>query len=322
MSSDLLQTKLYAPRTRPFLVPRPRLIETLNAGLGGKLTLISAPAGFGKTTLVSEWMAGCTRPFAWLSLDERDSDLTRFLAYLIAALQTCASSPGARAAAMLHSPQPPPPESVLTTLLNEVAAVPQEFALVLDDYHVVDAPPIDQAITFLLDHLPPQMHLAITTREDPPLPLSRLRARGQLTELRAVDLRFTAEETAVFLHHITGLPLSAAEVASLEKRTEGWIAGLQLAGLSMQGRADVHSFIKAFAGDDRYIVDYLVDEVLQNQPEHIRRFLLQTSILNRLHGPLCSAVTEQPEGSILLETLERSNLFIVPLDDNQIAASC
>ena len=317
MSSDLLQTKLYAPRTRPFLVPRPRLIETLNAGLGGKLTLISAPAGFGKTTLVSEWMAGCTRPFAWLSLDERDSDLARFLAYLIAALQTCASSPGARAAAMLHSPQPPPPESVLTTLLNEVAAVPQEFALVLDDYHVVDAPPIDQAITFLLDHLPPQMHLAITTREDPPLPLSRLRARGQLTELRAVDLRFTAEETAVFLHHITGLPLSAAEVASLEKRTEGWIAGLQLAGLSMQGRADVHSFIKAFAGDDRYIVDYLVDEVLQNQPEHIRRFLLQTSILNRLHGPLCSAVTEQPEGSILLETLERSNLFIVPLDDKR-----
>ena len=319
MSRDLLQTKLYVPRLRPSLVPRPHLIAKLNAGLqqGCKLALVSAPAGFGKTTLVSEWIAGCERPFAWLSLNERDADLTRFLTYFIAALQTALPAIGAGVIAALQSPQPPPIESSLTALLNEIASVPDDFLLVLDDYHLVDAQVIDKVLVFLLDHLPSQMHLVITTREDPTLPLARLRARGQLTELRAADLRFTVEETAVFFKQITGLELSAEEIAALETRTEGWIAGLQLAALSMQGRADVYSFIEAFAGDDRYIVDYLADEVLQRQPEHIRRFLLQTAILDRLNGPLCAAVTDQKEGSVLLEALERSNLFVVPLDDKR-----
>jgi LuxR family maltose regulon positive regulatory protein len=325
ISGDLLQTKLYVPRVRSSLVPRPRLIEKLNAGLSGKLTLISAPAGFGKTTLVSEWIADCERPFAWLSLDERDGDLTRFLTYFIVALQSLAlsgaegveSSMGTQALSMLESPQPPPTESVLTTLLNEIAAIPNEFALVLDDYHVIDTPAVDQALTFLLEHLPSQMHLVITTREDPPLPLPRLRVRGLLTELRAADLRFTVEETAVFLKQITDLELSADEIAALEKRTEGWIAGLQLAALSMQGRADIHGFIEAFAGDDRYIVDYLADEVLQRQPDHIHSFLLQTSILEHLSGSLCDAVTSQKTSTQLLIELERSNLFVIPLDDKR-----
>ncbi len=317
MSGDLLQTKLYIPPIRPSLVPRPHLIAKLKAGLAGKLTLVSAPAGFGKTTLVSEWIADCERPFAWLSLDERDSDLTHFLTYLIAAIQTIAPTAGERTAALLASPNLPPTDAVLTALLNEMSAVPQEMALVLDDYHVVDARPIDAALTFLLDHLPPQLHLVITTREDPNLPLSRLRVRGQLTEIRAADLRFTLAETAVFLHQVTGLELSPAEIAALETRTEGWIAGLQLAALSMQGRGDVHSFIEAFAGDNRFIVDYLVDEVLQRQPQHIQRFLLQTAILNRLNGSLCTAVTHQEASSDLLEELERSNLFVIPLDDRR-----
>lgn len=318
MSGDLLQTKLYVPRIRPSLIPRPHLITKLNQGLqqACQLTLISAPAGFGKTTLITEWIADCKRPFAWFSLDERDSDLTRFLHYFIAALQTVNAAIGTKALALLSSAQPPT-EAILTTLLNEITAVPEEFALVLDDYHVLDAPPIDEALTFLLEHLPPQMHLVLTTREDPPLPLPRLRVRGQLTEVRAADLRFTVAETAVFLRQITGLQLSLDEVAALEKRTEGWIAGLQLAALSMQGRADAHGFIAAFAGDDRYVVDYLVDEVLQRQPEPIRNFLLQTSILDRLCGSLCDAVTNGETSSTLLATLEQNNLFVIPLDDKR-----
>ncbi len=325
MPDELLQTKLYVPRLRPSLIPRPHLLDILNQGLetGCKLTLISAPAGFGKTTIVTEWIAESERPFAWLSLDERDGDLTRFLKYLIAGLQTVAPTLGTRAAEMLDSSQPPPTEALLTTLLNEIAAAPHELALVLDDYHLVDAQPVDQALAFLLEHLPPQMHLVITTREDPPLPLPRLRVRGLLTELRAADLRFTHEETAVFLNQITGLALSTAEMAALERRTEGWVAGLQLAALALQGppaspgQVDVHNFINAFAGDDRYIVDYLVEEVLERQPQSVRDFLRQTSILNRLCGPLCDAVTTQEEGHKLLETLERSNLFVIPLDNKR-----
>ncbi len=335
MLGDMLQTKLYVPRLRPNLIPRPHLIARLNQGwqTGSKLTLISAPAGFGKTTLISEWIAGCEQPFAWFSLGEKDGDLPRFLAYLIAALQTLAPSFGARAWRLLNSPPPLPTESILTALLNEIAGISPDFALVLDDYHEVDAQSVDQALTFLLEHLPPQMHLVITTREDPQLPLPRLRARGQLTELRAADLRFTPDEAAAFLNQVMRLDLSTEEVAVLEARTEGWIAGLQLAALSVQGRADMHGFIQAFAGDNRYIVDYLVEEVLQRQPENVRRFLLQTSILDRLHGSLCDAVrfgaAETPDSSagsaaalseqssVLLETLERSNLFVVPLDDSR-----
>ena len=218
---------------------------------------------------------------------------------------------------MLQSPQPPPIESILTALLNEITTIPDNFILVLDDYHVIDSKPVDNALTFLLEHLPPQMHLVIATREDPHLPLARLRARGQLTELRAADLRFTPAEAAEFLNQVMGLNLSAEDIAALETRTEGWIAGLQLAALSMQGSKDVSGFIRAFAGDHRYIVDYLVEEVLQSQPEPIRRFLLQTAILDRLNGSLCDAVTGQEEGNARLEALQRGNFFVIPLDDKR-----
>ena len=239
MPTPILATKLYIPPPRPKVVLRPRLIERLNEGLssGRKLTLISASAGFGKTTLVSEWVAGCERPVAWLSLDEGDNDPTRFLTYLVAALQTIAANIGEGVLGVLQSPQPPPIESILTALLNEITTIPDNFILVLDDYHVIDSKPVDNALTFLLEHLPPQMHLVITTREDPHLPLARLRARGQLTELRAADLRFTPAEAAEFLNQVMGLNLSAEDIAALETRTEGWIAGLQLAALSMQGRS-------------------------------------------------------------------------------------
>jgi LuxR family maltose regulon positive regulatory protein len=330
----ILQTKLYIPPIRPELVSRPRLIERLNAGLHRKLTLVSAPAGFGKTTLVSEWVAGCERLepkacAAWLSLDKGDNDPIRFLAYLVAALQTIAAGIGEGVLGVLQSPQPPPIESILTALLNEITAVPDDFVLVLDDYHVIDAKPVDastsvdvstsvdQALTFLLEHLPPQMHLVIASREDPNIPLARLRAQGQLTEVRVTHLRFTPSEAAEFLNQVMGLDLSAEDIAALETRTEGWIAGLQLAALSMQGHQDVPGLIRAFAGDDRYIVDYLVEEVLQRQPEPVRNFLVQTAILDRLNGPLCDAVTGQEEGNARLEALERGNFFVVPLDDKR-----
>jgi len=289
----------------------------MNAGLPGKLTLISAAAGFGKTTLVSEWAAACGLPAAWLSLDEGDSDPARFLAYLIAALQTVAPSVGQGALAALQAPQPPPPEAILTAVLNDLAAQPDRLLLVLDDYHAVDAPAVDQALAFLLQNLPPHLHLVIATREDPSLPLARLRARGQLTELRAADLRFTPDEAAEFLNQVMGLNLSPAEMAALEARTEGWIAGLQLAALSMQGRTDTAAFVRSFAGSHRFVLDYLVEEVLLRQPERVRAFLLQTSILDRLSGPLCDAVTGQEGSETVLDELERGNLFIVPLDDSR-----
>ncbi|MCG3207668.1 MAG: HTH-type transcriptional regulator MalT [Anaerolineae bacterium] len=323
MTTPILTTKLYIPPLRPKVVHRPRLTGRLNVGLHGKITLISAPAGFGKTTLVSEWVEGIERPAAWLSLDEGDNDLTRFLTYLVAALQAIAPAIGAGVLDVLHaSPsQSPPAESMLTALLNEITTHPTVagpgFTLVLDDYHVINATSVDTALAFLVEHMPPQMHLLITTREDPALPLARLRARGQLTELRAADLRFTAAETAEFLNQVMGLSLSAADIAALEDRTEGWIAGLQLAALSMQNHQDVHGFIKAFTGDNRYIVDYLVEEVLQRQPEPARHFLLQTAILDRLNGPLCEAVTGQPQSRARLEALERGNFFIIPLDDKR-----
>jgi LuxR family maltose regulon positive regulatory protein len=303
------------------------LIERLNHGLqpGHRLTLISAPAGFGKTTLVSEWVTDNELPAAWLSVDEGDNDLLHFLTYLVAALQTLALSEvegkmtniGEGVLGMLQSPQPPPTESILTSLLNEITTIQDDFILVLDDYHVIDANRVDNALNFLLEHLPPQMHLVIATREDPTLPLARLRGLGQLIELRETDLRFAPVEAAEFLNRVMDLGLSAEEVSSLETRTEGWIAGLQLAALSMRGREDVSGFIRAFAGDNRYIVDYLVEEVLQHQHERVRSFLLQTSILDRLSGSLCDAVTGQKDGRGTLEALERGNLFVVPLDDKR-----
>jgi LuxR family transcriptional regulator, maltose regulon positive regulatory protein len=317
--SPVLATKLYIPPPRAKIVLRPRLIERLNEGLsaGCKLTLISAPAGFGKTTLVSEWVAGCQRPAAWLSLDEGDNDPTRFLTYFIAALQTITANIGAGVLSVLQSPQPPPIELILTALLNEITTLPDNFVLVLDDYHVIDSQPVDQALTFIVEHQPPQMHLVITTREDPHLPLARLRARDQLTELRAADLRFTPAEAAEFLNRVMGLNLSAEDIAALESRTEGWIAGLQLAALSMQGRSDAANFIQAFTGSHRFVLDYLVEEVLQRQPEDIHSFLLKTATLDRLSGPLCDAVTGREDGKGMLETLERGNLFIIPLDDQR-----
>jgi LuxR family maltose regulon positive regulatory protein len=303
------------------LVSRPHLIERLNEGisLGFKLTLISAPAGFGKTTLVSEWSTVCERPVTWLSLDEGDNDPTRFLTYLVAALQTIMANIGEGVLDVLQSPQPPPLESILTNLLNEITAVPDNFLLVLDDYHVINAQQVDQTLTFLLDHLPPQMHLVIASREDPKLPLARLRARGQLTELRAADLRFVPAEAAEFLNTVMGLNLSAEEISALETRTEGWIAGLQLAALSMQGREDSTSFIQSFTGSHHFVLDYLLEEVLHQQSESVQIFLLRTSILNNLCGPLCDTVLQDTAGSAqaILEYLERANLFIVPLDNER-----
>ncbi len=319
MSTPVLATKLYIPLPRPKVVLRPHLIERLNEGLHRKLTLISAPAGFGKTTLVSEWVAGCERPAAWLSLDEGDNAPARFLTYLVAALRTIEANIGEGMVDVLQAAQPLSVESILTTLLNEIAAIPDNFVLVLDDYHVLDAKPVDNALTFLLEHLPPQMHLVIATREDPNLPLARLRARGQLTELRAADLRFTPAEAAGFLNQVMDLNLSAEDIAALETRTEGWIAGLQLAALSMQGHPDTTTFIQSFTGSHHFVLDYLVEEVLQQQSESVQTFLLRTSILDRLCGPLCDAILLAPSasGQKTLEYLEHANLFIVPLDNER-----
>jgi LuxR family maltose regulon positive regulatory protein len=295
MTTSLLTTKLYVPRARPSLVPRPRLIERLNEGLDRKLTLISAPAGYGKTTLVGEWVQAMSGEapliaVAWLSLDENDNDPTRFLSYTIAALRTVEVDIAQGTSSALQSFQGPPAESILVSLINEIASLPGRIVLVLDDYHLIDAQPVHDALTFLLRHLPPNMNLFIATREDPQLPLARLRGRGQLTELRAADLRFTSSEAAEFLDQVMGLDLSGEDIAALETRTEGWIAGLQLAAVSMQGRTDVVGFIQSFTGSHRFVLDYLVEEILEQQPESIQTFLLQTSLLDRLTGPLCDAV--------------------------------
>lgn len=317
--TPLLATKLYMPRLRPNMVSRPRLIERLNAGLHRKLTLISAPAGFGKTTLVSEWVQGIERPVAWLSLDEGENDPTRFLTYLVAALRTIAPAVGEGALGALQSPQPPPPASILTALLNDLTTISEPFVLVLDDYHVFDAKPVDQALAFLIDHLPPHIHLVIATREDPHLPLARLRARAQLTELRATHLRFTPSEAAAFLNQAMGLTLSAEDIAALERRTEGWVAGLQLAALSLQGQEDVSGLIASFTGSHHFVLDYLMEEVLGQQDARIQTFLLHTSILDRMSGPLCDAVVldSTTPGQATLEYLERANLFLIPLDNER-----
>jgi LuxR family transcriptional regulator, maltose regulon positive regulatory protein len=319
VSTPILATKLYVPRPRPKVVTRLHLIERLIEGLHRKLTLISAPAGFGKTTLISEWVADCERPVAWLSLDEEDSDPGRFLSYFIAGLRTVAVNIGEGALGALQSPQPALSELVLTSLLNEVAAISENFIVVLDDYHVVDSEQINHALEFMIERLPPQMHLVIATREDPDLPLSRLRARDQLTELRAADLRLTLSEASAFLNQTMGLHLSAENITALETRTEGWVAGLQLAAISMQGQKDASRFIQSFTGSHHFVIDYLVEEVLGRQPDHVQRFLLRTSILERLCGPLCDALLldAAPSGQQTLEYLEHANLFLLPLDNER-----
>ena len=312
----LLETKLYLPQWSADRVSRPRLIDCIHPKR--KLTLVSAPAGFGKTTLLAEWVAAVpTRPVAWVSLDQSDNDPAVFWSYLITALQKIQPGLGERSLALLQSSQPPPIESVLMTLLNELTAVEADVVLILDDYHAIVTPAIHDGMGFLLSHLPPQMHLILASRADPPLSLARLRSHGELTELRVSDLRFTPDEAAAFLNQVMGLEISAADVAALEQRTEGWIAGLQLAALSLQGRENATDFVAAFSGDDRYIVDYLLEEVLQRQSDRVRRFLLQTALLDRLSGSLCDAVTSQNNGQSMLETLERGNLFIIPLDNKR-----
>ncbi len=319
MSTPILGTKLYKPTLRPGSVLRPRLVEQLNAGLYGKLTLISAPAGFGKTTLVAEWFASGEYPVAWLSLDEGDSDPTRLMIYIVAALQTIEPEIGAEILKMLELRQPLPITALLTPFLNEVATISHDFMLVLDDYHILDSTEIDEILTFLIDNQPPQMHLVITTREDPRLPLARLRARGQLTELRAANLRFTADEASEFLNSVMGLNLSGEDIAALEQRTEGWIAGLQLAAISMQGQQDHRRFIESFTGSHHFVLDYLMEEVLSHQPSHIQDFLLRTSILERLCGPLCAAILQQDIEAALatLEYIRQANLFLMPLDNER-----
>ena len=319
-ATTLLETKLYVPKPRRSLVVRRRLLDRLDRGAESKLTLVSAPAGFGKSTLVAEWLSVTPtgeRTAAWLSLDQADNQPGSFWTYLVGALRTVAPAVGASTLSLLQGPQAPPIESVLATLLNELGAVPHDIVLVLDDYHVIDGREIHDGMAFLLDHLSPQLHVVIATRADPPLPLARMRGRGELTEIRAADLRFTPDEAAAYLNGAMGLDLAAGDVAALEGRTEGWIAALQLAALSIQGRDDAAGFIAGFSGDDRYIVDYLVEEVLHRQPESVRSFLLQTSILSLLSGPLCDAVTGGDGGKAMLEALDRKNLFLVPLDDRR-----
>ncbi|MCW2539604.1 MAG: ATP-dependent transcriptional regulator, MalT-like, LuxR family [Frankiales bacterium] len=323
MRTLLLETKLYLPRAPRGLVPRLRLAERLDRGTASKLTLVSAPAGFGKTTVLAEWLTA--RPLAgqnegavaWLSLDRDDNHPQKFWTYVIAALRTVAPEVGASALVLLDAQQPPPIQTVLTTLVNDIDAAANEIVLVLDDYHLIEAPELQAGMVFLLDHLPQRLHLVIVARADPALPLSRLRARGELVELRAADLRFTDDEAAAYLNGVMGLQLTAHDMAALEGRTEGWIAALQLAALSLQGRDDVAGFIAGFAGDDRYVVDYLVEEVVQLQSPPVQTFLMQTSILSRLSGPLCDAVTGQGGGKAMLEALDRGNLFLVPLDDQR-----
>ncbi len=311
----ILTTKLHIPPARPNLVARPRLITRLNEGLTRPLTLISAPPGFGKTTLVTPWLEQQPLPAAWYSLDERDNDLARFLAYFVAALETVQPEIGRQALNRLRSRRRPPLESLMTLLSNDIAAIPRDFILVLDDYHLVELQVIHEAMAFLLDHLPPPMHLVIASRADPPFPLTRLRARGQLVELRAPDLRFSPDEAAAFLNQGMGLSLTPEQVAALDERAEGWIAGLQLAALSMQGHENVAGFISAFAGSHGFVLDYLAEEVLQRQTPEILTFLLQTSLLDHMNAALTDAVTGRDDSVQILAQLEKANLFLVSLDD-------
>ena len=295
-------------------VSRPRLVEQLDSGLARKLTLVCAPAGFGKSSLLSEWAARCRRPCVWVSLDQGERDLQQFLAYLVAAVQTVDASVGASAWALLQTTPPPSTKSVLSALLNEVAEDLEALLLVLDDYHLVACEPVDEALAYLIDHLPPQMHVALVTRTEPALPLARLRAQGQLTELRQEDLRFGPDEAAAFLDQTMALKLSDAHVAVLAARTEGWVAGLQMAAISLQGNEDPELFIQSFTGSHRFLQDFLLQEVLHHQSPDVQSFLLRTSVLDRMCSELCDAVMQDHEGHSMLAYLEEANLFVVPLD--------
>jgi LuxR family maltose regulon positive regulatory protein len=313
----LLATKLHLPRPQPGLVPRPRLVRALNEGLAWGWVCVSAPAGFGKTALLAEWAQGSRYPVAWLCLDAGDSDPARFWRYALAALNHARPGLAEQVGPLLGPPPPRSFEGLVTTLINELAAEPtdDDVVLVLDDYHLIDSEPVHASVAFLLEHLPPRLHLVVSSRADPPLPLARLRGRGQLAELRAAELRFTDKEAAALLAEVAGPRLPETAVAALVAHTEGWAAGLQLAGLSLRGQADVAGFVAAFSGSHRFVLDYLTDEVLQQQGAQVREFLLDTSVLDRLCGELCDAVTGRADGQAMLEEIERAGLFLVPLDE-------
>ena len=316
MAGPLLETKIHVPRRRAGQVARPRLLERLDRAAGASAVLVSAPAGFGKTTLVAQWVADRPGSVAWLSLDGRDDEPSTFWRYVVAALRTVAPGVGSDALAQLEQPHGSL-EGALSSLLNDLAALDEDVVLVLDDVHLIESPEIHEGMTFLLEHLPARLQLVLASRADPMLPLARLRARGELAEVRAADLRFTDAEASAYLTEAMGLPLSEQDVSTLERRTEGWIAALQLAALSLRDRPDAQAFIADFAGDDRYIVDFLVEEVLQRQTQDVRGFLLHTAVLASLSGPLCDAVTGRDDSRALLEHLDRANLFVVPLDDQR-----
>ena len=310
----LVATKFHVPPAG--FVPRPRLLTRLAQGIGRGLTVVCTPAGFGKTTLLGDWARRSRRPVAWLSLDVGDNDPARFWRYVAAALERVRPGVAELAAPLLRGPQPPPLEAVAAAVINELTSLPTGgITLVVDDYHLIETPAVHASVGFLVERLPPGLRLVLAGRADPPLPLARLRARGQLAELRADDLRFSLAETAAFLREATGLDLPVASVASLQGRTEGWAAGVQLAALSLRGRTDPAGFVASFAGSHRYVLDYLTEEVLARQPEPLVGFLLETSILERLSGPLCDAVTGRTDSQQLLEQTERANLFLVPLDE-------
>lgn len=326
MSAPILITKLYIPPVCSYQVPRPRLVERLNAGLTRKLVLVSAPAGFGKTNLLAEWAATHHPPVrvAWLSLDQADNDPARFLTYLIAALQRVHEPIGQDMSSAFFDPaggvaydKSAWVEVILTVLINQVWALNDPVVLVLDDYHLIHAQAVHDALVFLLCHLPDNWHVVVSTRADPPLHLARLRGRGQLFELRQNDLCFSPDEAATFLNDVMGLQLNAQTVAALATRTEGWVAGLQMAAVSMQGRQDMQAFVDAFTGSQHQVLDYLVEEVLQCQTEQVQSFLLQTSILDRMCGSLCNAVTTGHDSQAMLDWLEHANLFVYSLDDQQ-----
>src|SRR6266567_1887288 len=321
--AELLRTKLSPPRTRAAQVARQRLLSRLDNGLERSLTLISAPAGFGKSTLLSAWITSLkdAKPtsysLAWLALDEGDNDPIRFWRYIITACQDIHTAIGASALALLHGPDMPSLESIITILINDIVACSLQSILIIEDYHLIVSPQIHKSLAFLLDHVPANMHVVLATRHDPPLPLARLRARNAMLELRAIDLRFSLAETQDFLNHVSGLHLPSEDIARLDTHTEGWITGLQLLALLLQDRQDVDQFIAGIANGHRHVRDYLIAEVFTSQPEHIQIFLLQTAVFNRLTGSLCDAVTGRSDGESMLEDLERANVFITSLDEDQ-----
>jgi LuxR family maltose regulon positive regulatory protein len=315
--AEILTTKLFVPPPRNGLVLRQRLIDRLTQGVDGKLSLISGPAGFGKTTLMSEWIAQCDRSTAWLSLDEGDNDPRRFLLYLISAFRKISEGVAEQLIELLYSSKPHEVEELLTNLINQSMEIQDPFLIVLDDYHVIDNADIHELMSFVHENQPPQMHLVIATRSDPPWPLARWRAQGDITEIRSQDLRFNPDESSLLLNEIMLLGLSSEDILRLDSRTEGWIAGLQMAALSMQGRDDKSNFIGRFTGSHRFVFDYLIDEVFDGLSSEIRDFLLKTSILDRMCAPQCDFILEQHNSQQLLEQLERMNLFVMPLDDQR-----